>query len=203
MSLRRCVFCACRTQCLIFTKACSIGLRSGEQADRNHSRAPAARIARLPSAGLWPPGLSMITMSPFLSTGASCFSSEARKHTPLIGPSKTQGAKKLLYAGHEAKRRERSACANGHKARSRAGAQYRRVPVQARTGFFFETEAVPAQEQPHGVMRDCDAPRAASSSFRTCRVRCGVCAIRSTMNARSASRTDLRYPSIFPGPPIP
>jgi len=42
-------------------------------------------------------------------------------------------------------------------------------------------------------------PRAASSSFRPCSVRCGVWPIRSMMNPRCGSRIGLRCPPILPG----
>jgi hypothetical protein len=42
-------------------------------------------------------------------------------------------------------------------------------------------------------------PRAASSSFRACNVRCGVWPSRSMMNARCGASTGLRYPPNSPG----
>ena len=56
------------------TKACSIGLRSGEYGGRYQSLAPTARMARRTPADLWLPRLSITTMSPLRRAGASCCS---------------------------------------------------------------------------------------------------------------------------------
>ena len=51
--------------------------------------------------------------------------------------------------------------------------------------------------------RESEIPRAASSPFRACSVRLGVCAIRSVGKARCGSSTRLRWPHIWPVPPSP
>ncbi len=70
-------FWAFRIQCMIFAKACSIGLRSGEYGGRYQSLAPAALIMSRMACDLWEPRLSMMTMSPGTKTGTSCCSTLA------------------------------------------------------------------------------------------------------------------------------
>ncbi len=84
-------FRAMRIPCSIFANACSIGLRSGEQAGGCRSRAPAVRSIRRISADLCEPRLSMTTMSPRWRVGTSTWATWARKHGPLIGPPRTRG----------------------------------------------------------------------------------------------------------------
>lgn len=81
-----------RKSVLSLANTCSIGLRPGLYGDRNIRLAPAARMARRTAWLLWLPRLSNITMSPGLRVGTRYCSTHARKLTPLIGPSKTNGA---------------------------------------------------------------------------------------------------------------
>jgi hypothetical protein len=175
-------------------------------------------------------------MSPFVRTGASCCSTHARKHRPLMGPSKTQGATsdplpvitQSPEKGQRAPMAKRCEAAQARALRAPtaqrrhnvldpgfvdenhtpgiepgerikpatsasvdADVRCRRVPVQARTGFFLKLRPSRRRDS-HTALCETFTPRAASSSLGPCRVRCGVYAIRSTMNARCASRTDLR-----------
>ena len=58
---------------LSFAKTCSIGLRSGEYGGKNTRWAPAARMTRRIALPLCEPRLSMTTMSPGRSAGASTY----------------------------------------------------------------------------------------------------------------------------------
>ena len=77
-------------------------------------------------------------------------------------------------------------------------ARRRRGPAQGRTVFFLKLRPS-RRRNVHTAWCETFTPRAASSSFRPCSVRCGVWLIRSAMNARCGSRIGLRCPPILPG----
>lgn len=66
--------------------------------------------------------------------------------------------------------------------------QERLGPAQGRTVFFLKLRPS-RRRKVHTAWCETFTPRAASSSFSPCSVRCGVCLIRSTMNVRCGSRT--------------
>src|ERR1700722_477215 len=83
---------ALRSRVFILAKACSIGLRSGEEAGRRKGLALGARVAGRMARPLWLPRLSITTMSPGARMGTRTCSTYAPQVEPLVGPSMTQGA---------------------------------------------------------------------------------------------------------------
>lgn len=66
----------------------------------------------------------------------------------------------------------------------------RRAIAQALTGFFASQPS--RRRNSHTALCEIFTPRAARSFFSPCNVRCGTCSIRSMMNPRCGSSTDLR-----------
>ena len=79
-----------------------------------------------------------------------------------------------------------------------AGGRCRHGPAQGRTAFFLN-RSPSRRRNSQTALCETFTPRAASSSFSPCSVRCGVWPIRSRMKARCGSSTGLRCPPILPG----
>jgi hypothetical protein len=78
------------------------------------------------------------------------------------------------------------------------GVRRRNGLAQARTAFFLN-RSPSRRMNSHTALCETWTPRAASSSFSPCSVRCGVCLIRSLMKSPCGSKTRLRWPPIWPG----
>jgi hypothetical protein len=78
------------------------------------------------------------------------------------------------------------------------GARRQNGPVQGRTVFFLN-RSPSRRRNSQTALCETFTPRAASSSFRPCSVRCDIWLIRSTMKARCGSSVRLRRPPILAG----
>src|SRR5690606_14454851 len=118
---------------------------------------------------------------------------------PAAGPPATQRGHVGLDPGFI---NELQPCADrgwtASAASAAAGGRCQRVPARERTVFFLNRSPSRRRNR-HTVSCETFTPRAANSSFSWWSVSCGVWLIRSTMNPRCGSSTNLRYLPILAG----